>query len=187
MLPDTSPSLQPKISVGYKEYKYQKGKCQETAVIQHLKSWKKELNRDKKGNLFIIKPNTILLCAHMDTVGSYTAQCHVDNIGIFKDEELKEDVICGSHNIGADDKCGIAIAMELYEKYPERFSLLFTVQEESGGGGVKEFIKNNPDLLAKVNYCVIADRKGSEDIIGADNDYCSKEFETRVTEALLMY
>ena len=130
----------------------------------------------------------------MDTVGSAEAQKKLDMIRIVEPQEemrlndlppyqpilnlTTSKIIIGEDNIGADDKCGIAIAMELYEKFGNKVSLLFTVGEETGGIGISGFDKT---LLKQCTYAIIPDRKGGQDIIGSHNDYCTKEFEEHIT------
>ena len=149
---------------------------QEKHVREYLLRWNHKLSVDKSGNAYLIRPDTILLCAHMDTVGSLEAQKNLHKI------KLIDGAISGTHNIGADDKCWIAIAMELYETNPDRFSLLFTVGEESGGLWVQDFVDEHADELRKLKYCVIADRKWSKDIIWSNNGYCTEEFNAIVHE-----
>ena len=153
----------------------------ERGVSNYLMRWNSNLKKDATWNLYLLKENTILLCAHMDTVWSAEAQMNVHNI------KLIDGVISWTHNIGADDKCGIAIAMELYEKHPERFSLLFTVGEESWGLWSSDFVEEFGEQLKKLNYCIIADRKGSKDIIWFYNDYCTMDFSTIVSDILINY
>lgn len=169
----------------YEAYQYRENLPRECNVQKHLKDWNKKLNRDKAGNLFLFKPNTILLCAHMDTVGDYEDQWYVKNVRI--EWEWDDRIIIWDGNIWADDKCGIAIAMELYEQYPDRFSLLFTVGEETGWIGVRAFIEEHKELLNMINYCVIADRRWDWDIIGMHNEYCSQKFDEVVEGSLSQF
>ena len=131
----------------------------------------------------------------MDTVWSFEAQKHVGNIKLEKMTIIEKweklptsfNVIKGTHNIWADDKCWLAIAMELYERYPERFSLLFTVGEESWLIWARDFIEDHWEELEKLHYCVIADRKWSWDIIWSDNGYCTVDFEKKVAGIIAPY
>ena len=167
---------------------------QEKNIIKYLKSRNKNLKQDKVGNLYLINVWTPLICAHMDTVGSAEAQKKLNRISIvepwdvLKNNDLPpyddiinqttSNIIIGEDNIGADDKCGVAIAMELYETFGDKVSLLFTIGEETGGIGISGFDKT---LLKQCTYAIIPDRKGGQDIIGSHNDYCTKEFEEHIT------
>jgi hypothetical protein len=76
-----------------------------------------------------------------------------------------------------DDKCWIAIAMELYEKLWNKISLLFTRQEETWCNWAREFCNKHWDLVQQCKYCLVLDRRWAWDIIWYNNSYCSKEFE----------
>lgn len=148
----------------------------EREVIAYLKSWNPKLKQDAYGNLYLINPGTPLLNAHMDTVQS--EQC-VKNLSSLR---LKNWMIwCMKPAvIGWDDKCWIAIAMELYEKLWNKVSLLFTRQEETGMNWAWAFVTSHSDLLAECKYCLTLDRRWAWDIIGYQNCYCSKEFENEI-------
>lgn len=147
----------------------------EREVISYLKSWNNKLKSDEYGNLFLINPGKPLLNAHMDTVQS--EQC-VKNLRSLR---LKNWVIKASDAvIWGDDKCWIAIAMEIYEKLGNEVSLLFTRQEETGCNWAREFCEKHPDLIQLCPYCLTLDRRGSWDIIGYSNQYCSKEFQDEI-------
>lgn len=111
------------------------------------------------GNIIAIFPGNqdnapvILLAAHMDTVGSTE--------GIVP--QIKDGIICsdGKTILGADDKAGIAVILELLSILQENktikhgtLEILFTVQEEVGLVGVKnlEF-----GFLAEYGYILDGD------------------------------
>lgn len=147
----------------------------EREVIAYLKSWNSKLKQDEYGNLYLINPGTPLLNAHMDTVQS--EQC-VKNLRSLR---LKNWIISAKDAvIWGDDKCWIAIAMEIYEKLWNKVSLLFTRQEETGLNWAREFVTHHSDLLSECKYCLTLDRRGAWDIIGYQNQYCSKEFEDEI-------
>lgn len=147
----------------------------EREVIAYLRSWNRNLKTDEYGNLYLINPDTPLLCAHMDTV---QREDSVNNLHTLRLNnwviKAKDAVIWG------DDKCGIAIAMEIYEKMWDKVSLLFTRQEETGCNWAREFCNNHKDLVEQCNYCLVLDRRWWWDIIGYSNQYCSKEFENEI-------
>ena len=90
-----------------------------------------------------------------------------------------EDLIVtdGTTLLGADDKAGIALAMEMYEWYWDKISLLFTRQEETGCNWSRHFCDKNPELIKQCTYCLVLDRKNKWDIIWYQNWYCWKEFD----------
>lgn len=147
----------------------------EREVISYLKSWNNKLKSDEFGNLFLINPGTPLLNAHMDTVQS--EQC-VKNLRSLR---LKNWTISAKDAvIWGDDKCWIAIAMEIYEKLWNKVSLLFTRQEETGCNWAREFCTNHKDLVSLCTYCLTLDRRGSWDIIWYQNNYCSLAFQDEI-------
>ena len=203
----------------------------EDFVAEHLKSLIPELEEDEVGNLYWINPNTPLINAHMDTVGSAEAQNHVEQIsycdinlasvldtttwikwsqeydsvselpapGIDKKAydarkfldayESTVKWIIGTHNIGADDKCGIVLAYALYKEFGNKISLLFTRWEETGMHGVRHFCKEHNDLLSQCTYCILGDRRNWWDLICNvhASKYGSKEFEEKVLEIIWDY
>lgn len=140
--------------------------------------------RDKNNNIFnfnnIGKP---LLSAHMDCVGKKEDAWFADFINIFpygNDEILK-----GIGNIGGDDKCGVFLILLILIKY-HNINFIFSVGEEIGGGkGIKtiDFKKmKEENIIEKIPYCLVLDRRNSGDIICEKNNYGSKEFEEALAE-----
>ena len=148
----------------------------EREVIAYLKSWNSKLKQDEYGNLYLINPGTPLLNAHMDTVQS---QACVNNLNTLR---LRNWIISCIKDavIGWDDKCWIAIAMEVYEKLWDKVSLLFTRQEETWANGAWAFVAKHSNLLSECKYCLTLDRRGAWDIIGYQNCYCSLEFQNEI-------
>lgn len=149
----------------------------EQNVINYLKSWNKDLKQDAFGNLYLINPWTPLLSAHMDTVQREDDASNMPGIKINK---KKWTISFNKSIIWWDDKCWIALAMELYEKYWNRVSLIFSRQEEVGHVWASEFCKTHSDLLESCKYCLVLDRRWSWDIISNDNGYCSLEFQNEI-------
>lgn len=149
----------------------------EQNVINYLKSWNKNLKQDSYGNLYLINPWTPLLSAHMDTV-----QCESDVVWMPKIHINKKKWTISYNNsiIGWDDKCWIALAMQLYEKYWDKVSLLFSRQEEKWHLWASEFCTYHSDLLKQCKYCLVLDRRWSWDIIWVQNWYCSQEFQDEI-------
>lgn len=150
----------------------------EDNVRNYIKKRIPRLTEDRHGNLYLINENTPLFCSHMDNVGSKEAQRHLKKI------KYNDGIIKGTHNMGADDKVGIYICLKMYEYFWDKISLLFCVQEETGGIWSTAFDKS---LIATNTYCVIPDRFGTSDIIGVGNDYCTVEFQSRIQEPLAQY
>jgi hypothetical protein len=116
---------------------------------------------DKYGQVYRFNPGKPLVCAHMDSV-SHKPVTWVKRQG---------DTILGSGNIGADDKNGIWIALNILSQNPD-ISFIFSCQEERGG-----VIDRLPLADLDSPYGLIFDRKGSRDIIGYNNDYCELDLE----------
>ena len=147
----------------------------EREVIAYLKSWNPKLKQDWYGNLYLINPGTPLLNAHMDTVQSQQCVNNLKSLRIFKWIIRAKDAV-----IGWDDKCWIAIAMEMYERLWDKVSLLFTRQEEVWAVGASNFVANHSKLLSECKYCLTLDRRNAWDIIWYNNQYCSFEFQTEI-------
>lgn len=100
----------------------------------------------------------VLLVAHMDTV-HHTPVKHI----VYSDDGNK---ISSPQGIGGDDRCGAHMVMEIIKSY--NCSVLFTEDEEKGCIGARKFVKDLKDNkieLAKVNYMIELDRKGSNDAV----------------------
>jgi hypothetical protein len=152
-------------SMSYKEFKMQ----------EYLKAQIPGLKKDKKGNLYLLNPGTPLFSAHMDTVGGTEDQFALPLLDYVKDE----DKILGFGNIGADDKVGVHMALELYREYGDKISLTFFVEEEVGCRGSKDLC-DNEDIVKHLKRCMwfmVMDRRNGHDFICSSNDYGSKEFE----------
>ncbi len=140
-------------------------------VLRELNAIGIPYNVDEQFNIYRLKPNTPLICAHMDQVGRTQIDC------IFTDGKM----ISGTHNLGADDKNGIFICLKLLKEFRQNVSFLFTTGEESGGN-CQELIKRKAKTLAKIKYGLVFDRKGGSDFIGYANDYCTLEFQKVLTK-----
>lgn len=149
----------------------------EMKLVQYLRQWNPKLQQDEKWNLFLINPWTPLLCAHMDTRQNAEATAHNSKPWVLV---INEWILKSWKCLWADDKCWVAIAMQIYEELGDEVSLLFTVQEESGLLWARYFVENNRKRLESCLYCVIPDRLWGEDIIGRQNDYCSLDFQSEV-------
>jgi tripeptide aminopeptidase len=149
----------------------------EEAMANFIKKKLNEFNipykQDAKGNIYNISyKNRPLLSAHMDTVQDVNDTLLVDFI------KIKGSYLSGYGVIGGDDKCGIYIILETLKDREMNF--VFFVEEESGGNGSTEWIKDRN--LDHIPYGLVLDRMGKGDIICSKNDYGTKEFETFLHE-----
>ena len=128
------------------------------------------LKYNRSGNiLFYFKPKTVLLSCHIDQVQTKPA----------KDILIKGNKISATNGLGADDKNGIFIVLNLLKDFGNSVSFLFSDQEESGGN-IDQLLWNNYEIIERMKYALVFDRQGSGDIIGTQNDYCVDEFEDDV-------
>jgi len=153
----------------------------EIRMIQYLRQWNKKLNVDSVWNLFIINPGKPLICAHMDTVQSENSCKLITQWWL----TIKDWVMsCKGADIWWDDKCWLAIAMQLYEELWDEISILFTVWEETWWHWINQWIKDNAGLLDDIPYCIVPDRRFWWDIIWYQNWYCSKEFQDAIVDII---
>lgn len=145
---------------------------------------------DKVGNLFITKNTTSpktypCLIAHMD---------EIHNLNIPRKIMLKNNLIwavtedtkqpCG---LGADDKFGICIILQLLKILPD-IKVCFTVQEESYGIGAIE-AQLNSEFFSNIRFMIEPDRRGNSDIIVETNclKIASDEFLEDISDLLQKY
>lgn len=143
-------------------------------IIKFLELEKIPYSMDDMGNIYNITClNRPLLNAHMDSVQDFIDGYLQNFTKIYGNQFLK-----GYGNIGADDKCGIYIILELLKT--NSFNFLFTVQEESGLVGSSYFIRQND--ISYIPYGLTFDRMGASDILCVNNDYGTPEFEKALEE-----
>lgn len=123
-----------------------------------------EATGSEVGNLILKIPGSIestplLFCAHLDTVGPY------ENLEIIEEGDILKSN--GKTILGADDKAGIAILVEIAKILKENpfphppLEIVFTTAEEIGLLGAK-----NLDFKhLKASYGFILDAENPEDII----------------------
>lgn len=142
-------------------------------ICDYLDNLEIEYNIDDIGNIYNISyEDKPLLNAHMDTVQDLT------DSKLQKFAKIRGDILSGYGVIGADDKCGIFIILELLKEM--RFNFLFCVQEEVGLMGSSYFEKRN--FFSDLPYGITLDRFGNSDIICNYNDYGTKEFEKTLSD-----
>ncbi len=93
--------------------------------------------------------------------------------------------IYGNSNLGADDKNGIWILLNLLVEYPD-LNFIFSTEEEQGGN-IDTLLHIEQESLLDIPYCLVFDRKGGSDIIGYRNQYCTFDFENDVLEIAESY
>ena len=113
---------------------------------------------NKKSFLYAEGNAPYMLIAHLDTVHKKLPSI----ICYSKDGNY----MMSPQGIGGDDRCGVYIILELLKKLTFKPYVLFTMGEEIGGIGAKDFSKyicsqNIPSL----KYIVEFDRKGNEDCV----------------------
>jgi di/tripeptidase len=131
-------------------------------IIKKLEEMKVSYKVDFLGNVYnIFNKDKPVIMAHMDSVP------YMKEKSIFKKRNIiiEENIIkSNGFNIGADDKCGIWICLELLKKYPD-INFMFTTEEEIGSNGAKFIEQGNSKYLENINFGLSFDRKGNRDII----------------------
>jgi tripeptide aminopeptidase len=133
---------------------------------------------DKDNQIYSFIPGTPLLSAHMDRVHS-KAPKFVFNNGRY---------MWGTCGIGADDVNGCYAILRLLEMRKmarmEPISFVFSVCEERFGQQFENLLEANKDVMLKLRYGIVIDRRNSHDVICDSNDYGTPEFEKAVMEIL---
>jgi len=118
--------------------------------------------------------NSPLLAAHLDTV-----QKDLDTY-LAKFIKIRNNTLYGYGVIGADDKCGIYLILELL-KENDKLNFCFFPGEEVGCTGSRDFVKNNKDF-SNIPYGLVLDRRNAGDIICERNNYGTKEFDAALSK-----
>ena len=118
--------------------------------------------------VYSLKEGKPLLSAHMDQV----------SIKPLTKVKVQKGKIKGDGNLGADDKNGVWILLQMIRKFPEEVSFIFSTGEETiVQNDIKDLLRDEKELIKTVPYGLVFDRRGKGDIIGEVNNYCVKEFE----------
>ncbi len=137
----------------------------------------KKCRKDKTGNMFYSenKKNDILFISHLDTCGTKREKINLNyNKHIIQTD--KKTIL------GADDKAGIWLLLNLINK-GVKADYLFTVGEERGGIGASDFIAEND--IEKYKKVISFDRrKFSSVITSMFTTCCSDEFALELSKAL---
>ena len=102
------------------------------------------------------KEKHAMLIAHYDTA-HYSAPAN-----IFKDAE--HGVIWSPEGLGADDRAGVVAILELLER-GYRPTVLFTDEEERGGGGAFAAAEALDEKLSHVDYLLQIDRRNGQEYV----------------------
>ena len=119
--------------------------------------------------LFVHGNIPVMLCCHLDTVGNVHVKNIVSENGTLRNGE--------NQLLGADDRCGvyglIELSIALGKKGIKPYLAFFT-DEEIGLIGADNFIKKNPYNLYDIKFCIELDRRGSDDCVFYEADYCEE-------------
>lgn len=147
-------------------FKYPQDKLK-VALYNHLNSiGYKPVNRD--GFVYAKGEIPVLLVAHMDTVHKTAPTI------ICKSEE---GVLMSPMGIGGDDRCGIAMILEIIKTH--KCHVLFTEDEERGGIGAGKFVDS--EIKPEVNFLIEFDRAHEKDAVFY---YCEND---EFTDMVLRY
>ena len=140
--------------------------------------------KDQFDNLYtIIGDSDTIFCSHLDTVGPVNS---VDVKHVIEGDIIKTD---GKTILGADDKAGVVIMLEMIERKVPGF-YLFTVGEEKGCVGSSKLSKKIQDgqdsKFNKIKKIIAFDRKGYDCIITHQMEQrcCSDKFANALANEL---
>lgn len=143
-------------------------------VCNELDALKIDYKIDKQMQIYRLIPGTPLMVAHMDQVQS--TKCH--KVMSFKNSIYgfsKKGKLTG---LGADDKNGIFVVLNMIKRFRDDISFIFSCNEERGG--YLHLLPVLDELKGNHPYGLVFDRKGKSDIIGTGNNYCCDDFEMAV-------
>lgn len=154
----------------------------ETAITQYILRWVKScvpdthITVDRVGNIYLKRGESETypcLAAHLDQVQNpypkdYTV---IESPCVISGYSPSQRKYCG---LGADDKCGIWVALKLLQKHPV-MKVVFFVGEEIGCVGSSQA---DMDFFDDARFVVQADRRGAHDLITSIycTEICSEEF-----------
>ena len=117
-----------------------------------------------------VKP---ILSAHLDQVETNGRAVHFakDDKGVIKAWNEKWQ----RTSLGADDKNGVWIILQLIKKYPN-LNYIISSGEERGCIGIKHLDDEGilADKISDKQFCIVLDRRGANDVLsgGAGTTYC---------------
>lgn len=169
------------------------GSSEEEPMRQYIKRWVRssvpsvKIEEDATGNLYLTKGEAETypcLAAHMDQVQKPYPKDYkvVETADIVFGYSPSQRSQCG---LGADDKCGIWIALKMLARH-DVIKVAFFVGEEIGCQGSS---RANMDFFSDVRFVVQADRRGAFDLITEIGfcDICSEEFIADIQAELFGY
>ena len=152
----------------------------EAKMSAFVKAWltKRRIpfDTDRKGQVFKLIPGRPIVSCHMDQVQSGPPGGFV----IKTNAEGKTEIHGAKDGLGADDKNGIWICLNLLARWDTSF--IFSTGEESLSKDVDDVLAAHEDVLRRIPYCLVFDRRGSGDIIATENGYCTDKFAERVAK-----
>lgn len=136
----------------------------------------KELKEDSQGNYYMeIGETETMFCCHLDTAAWEKEKVTHD---VFKTKKGDTGIgTSGDTILGADDKSGVVILLNMIEhKIPGLY--YFFIGEESGGVGSKGIVKREASKFERYKRCVAFDRRDYGSIITKQmgRTCCSSEF-----------
>lgn len=141
-------------------------------IIEFLEKKNIEFEHLPDGGIYRFNNNKKpVFSAHMDMIREENV-----NKNLLVDLELKQLYRNGG-TLGADDKAGINIILNLIEKFGSDVNFAITYDEEKGLKGSSKLIKNDDFLqkLKQASYVCVLDRKNPNDLVSTDNQYCEKD------------
>ncbi len=138
------------------------------------------LEMDDFGNLFIkIGESDVMFTSHLDTATSaYTKVNHVIDGNIIKTD--------GTSILGADDKAGVTVMLNMIEKQVPGLYYFFLGEEVGCVGSKKVAEKQKVEKIPYINKVISFDRRGTDSIITfqASSRCCSDKFGEELSKRL---
>jgi len=122
-----------------------------------------------ENQIYRITKDTPIIVAHMDHIAFPTPLTKLKY-------DTEKKIISGNGTLGADDKNGVWILLNILKEFKE-VSFIFSTDEERGGDIDEIFMVLDKELLNTIKYCIVFDRRNGSDIIGLKNNYCNKDLE----------
>jgi len=117
------------------------------------------LQKDEFGNLFIqIGESDVMFTSHLDTATS--ANTNVNHV--FVDKYIKTD---GTSILGADDKAGVTIMLNMIENNIPGLYYFFLGEEVGCVGSRKVATKQKTEKIEGINKVISFDRRGNDSVI----------------------
>lgn len=106
----------------------------------------------------------VLLCAHWDTVRQTTGKWADEPVVLFEEHSKIEN---SNGILGADDRAGCQLILEVASTFTVKPFILFTDLEESGGKGMRNFINSSliEDYRYHIYLVISVDRHGHNEAV----------------------